>query len=242
MKALLSDKKARREQGLFVAEGIQSVREALKINGAVVTLYLTNSGGERLQKAGVDYSVTPTIEISDKVSEAMSDAITGQGIFAICKIPDSSADDLAKLQNSHLIFLQEIQDPGNAGTILRTADAMGISAIVTSPGSVDFYSPKVVRATAGSLWHLSVFSGKELDEVRKYLPNHHIYILDSAATISFTEVDLAKPAIWIFGNEARGFEAEVADATPVCIRMPGRAESLNLAAAAAIVMHEISRK
>ena len=245
VKALLSSKKERNEKKLFVVEGIQGVREALLIEGEVETLYLTKSGSERLIKAGVDFSFANVVEVADKVADAMSDAITGQGIIAICRMPIPSNETISTLATSHVIYLHEIQDPGNAGTILRTADAMGISAVVTSPGSVDFYSPKVVRSTAGSLWHIPYFSGVELSYLRENLPTHNLYLLDGNGEKSLSDVDFKSPAIWIFGNEARGlqegFTSNVAGATRISIAMPGKAESLNLAAAAAIVMHEISR-
>ena len=200
---------------------------------------------ERLAKAGVDYSTANVVEVSDKVAAAMSDAITTQGIIAICRMAIPGTETIGTLAASHVIYLNEIQDPGNAGTILRTADAMGISAVVTSPGSVDFYSPKVVRSTAGSLWHIPLYSGVELSELRKNLPTHNLYLLDGSGDKSLSDVNFSEPAIWIFGNEARGLKDEfpemVKGATRISIAMPGKAESLNLAAAAAIVMHEISR-
>lgn len=244
VKALLSSKKDRSESRVFIAEGIQGVREALLIEGEVETLYLTKTGAERLKKAGIDFSGVNVVEVSDKVADAMSDAITSQGIIAICRMMIQGMETLETLAASHVIYLNEIQDPGNAGTILRTADAMGISAVVTSPGSVDFYSPKVVRSTAGSLWHIPVYSGVEISDLRKAFPTHHIYLLDGAGDKSLFDVDFKNPAIWIFGNEARGLKEgieEMNGATRISIAMPGKAESLNLAAAAAIVMHEISR-
>ena len=240
VKALLSSKKDRQEAGLFVAEGLQGVREAIR-NNSIESLYLTTSGQVRLAKANLDLQGINIIEISDYVAEAMSDAITSQGIIAVCKLPKHDKDELGNYQNHHLIFLDEIQDPGNAGTILRTADAMGIKAIITSPGSVDFYSPKVVRATAGSLWHIPVFNNIDLDEVFEILPSHKRYVLDASGDLELTRVNFEEPALWIFGNEARGLKRDVALAIRVSIKMSGNAESLNLAASAAIVMHQISR-
>ena len=240
VKALLSSKKDRQEAGLFVAEGLQGVREAIR-NNSIESLYLTTSGQVRLAKANLDLQGINIIEISDNVAEAMSDAITSQGIIAVCKLPKHDKGELRNYQNHHLIFLDEIQDPGNAGTILRTADAMGIKAIITSPGSVDFYSPKVVRATAGSLWHIPVFTGFDLDDVFELLPNQKRYVLDASGDLELTKVNFDTPALWIFGNEARGLKRDVAQAIRVSIKMLGNAESLNLAASAAIVMHEISR-
>ena len=238
VKALLSLKKERLENRQFVAEGIQSVREALLVDGSIDTLFLTKSGAERLDRAGINYSNVNCIEISDKVGDVMSDAMTSQGIIAICNMPTR---ELATINGSHIIYLNEIQDPGNAGTILRTADAMGMSAIVTSPGSVDFFSPKVVRATAGSLWHIPLYVGIEIEKLRSELPQHKLRILDGNSKDRIYELNLKEPSIWIFGNEARGLQNEILDAQRISITMPGNAESLNLAAAAAIVMHQISR-
>jgi len=116
VKALLSSKKERQELGLFVAEGLQGVREAIQ-NNSIETLYLTASGQERLVKANIDFNQANVIEIAGKVAESMSDAITSQGIIAICKLPNCDKKELLNYQPNHLIFLDEIQDPGNAGTI-----------------------------------------------------------------------------------------------------------------------------
>ncbi len=242
VKALLSSKKDRQAQSLFVAEGLQGVREALKTREAIETLYLTQSGSERLSKAGLDVSFVNLVAISEKVAEAMSDAITSQGIIAICRILNNDLEkQVAEISKNHVIYLNEIQDPGNAGTILRSADAMAIGAVITSPGSVDFYSPKVVRSTAGSLWHIPLLQGIDLDQLRNKLPNHKCYLLTGIGEQDISTLDFSAPAIWIFGNEARGVQDEISSAKKVSIPMPGNAESLNLAAAASIVMHQISR-
>ena len=238
VKALISLKKERLDSHKFIAEGVQGIREAILFNGAIDTLYLTTAGAERLHRAGIDYSQVNQFEVSDKVADAMSDAMTSQGIIAICNIKERQ---VSELNGKNIVYLYEIQDPGNAGTILRTADAMGIEAIVTSPGSVDLYSPKVVRATAGSLWHTPIYSGIEIGELAKLLPSHKLRILDGSSEKRIYDVDFSQPAIWIFGNEARGIKEKIIGAERVSISMPGNAESLNLAAAAAIVMHEISR-
>lgn len=233
VKALLSSKKDRYEKNEFISEGLQPVREALAAN-AVKVLYLTTDGQKRLAENNVNVDPKLIVEISESVAKAMSDATTPQGIIAICRIPNF---DKSVLADETVIYLHEIQDPGNAGTILRSADAMGISAIVTSPNSVDLFSPKVVRATAGSIFHLPIFQGVKLDEIS----NKTKYLLTSHGTLSLTEIDVTKPAIWIFGNEARGFNNDEAEVITVSIPMTGKAESLNLSAAAAIVMHEISK-
>lgn len=233
VKALLSSKKDRYERNEFIAEGLQPIREALEF-GKLETLYLTTTGRKRLVESEVNFSSSNVVEISDSVAKAMSDAITPQGIIAICTIPNY---DKKLMQTGHVVYLFEIQDPGNAGTILRSADAMGISAIVTSPNSVDLYSPKVVRATAGSIFHIPIFQGIEISE----FVDRKKYLLTGNGEKALTEIDFTIPAVWIFGNEARGFDKGEIEATSVSIPMSGNAESLNLSAAAAIVMHEISR-
>jgi TrmH family RNA methyltransferase len=151
---------------------------------------------------------------------------------------------LSATGSSTFIYLHEIQDPGNAGTILRTADAMGISAVITSPDSVDMFSPKVVRSTAGSLWNIPVFEGISLTEVDKRFPDAQKFLLSSHATTSILNLNILGDCIAIFGNEARGVDAASlgASVTEVTIPMAGRAESLNLSAAASIVMFTLSTK
>jgi len=107
VKALLSSKKDRTESKLFIAEGIQGVREALLIEGEVETLYLTKSGTERMNKAGIDFSAVNVVEVSEKVADAMSDAITSQGIVAICRMMIQGAETLETLAASHVIYLNE---------------------------------------------------------------------------------------------------------------------------------------
>lgn len=233
VKALLSSKKERYEKTEFIAEGIQPVREAAIAN-SIKTLYLTAEGRKRLEEKSVDISNVEVIEISDSVAKAMSDATTPQGIIAICGFPHSAMEII---ENKHVIYLYEIQDPGNAGTILRSADAMGMAAIVTSPNSVDLFSPKVVRSAAGSTWHIPIFQGVSLEDFHDWRK----YLLTGDGEISLNEIDFTQPAIWIFGNEARGFDKPDVEAKSVSIPMSGNAESLNLSAAASIVMHEISK-
>jgi TrmH family RNA methyltransferase len=152
--------------------------------------------------------------------------------------------ELATTGSSTFIYLHEIQDPGNAGTILRTADAMGISAVITSADSVDMFSPKVVRSTAGSLWHIPVYEGISFDRVDKQFPGIEKFLLSSRAKSSILDLSISGDCIAIFGNEARGVDASSLGSgiTEVTIPMAGRAESLNLSAAASIVMFTLSSK
>jgi TrmH family RNA methyltransferase len=250
VKALIGSKgaKERREQGLFVAEGLQCAREALtsKNGPEIKILYGTEAGLSRI--TDFDLNEIEIVEVTEAVMKAMSDTVSPQGLIALCYKPESDISELSATGSSTFIYLHEIQDPGNAGTILRTADAMGISAIITSPDSVDMFSPKVVRSTAGSLWHIPVFEGIAFSEIDQRFPAIQKFLLSSHANTSILDLDIPGDCIAIFGNEARGLDAASlgtslgASVTEITIPMAGRAESLNLSAAASIVMFTLSTK
>ena len=246
VKALIGSKgaKERREQGLFVAEGLQCAREALtsKNGPEIKNLYGTESGLSKVSE--FDLNGVEVVEVSEAVMKAMSDTVSPQGLISLCYKPESEISELVATGSSRFIYLHEIQDPGNAGTILRTADAMGISAVITSPDSVDMYSPKVVRSTAGSLWNIPVFEGISFSDLDKRLPNAQKFLLSSHAATSILDLEISGDCIAIFGNEARGVDAASLgkSVTEVTIPMAGRAESLNLSAAASIVMFTLSTK
>jgi TrmH family RNA methyltransferase len=242
VKALIGSRgvKERRNAALFVAEGIQSVREAITFRDeiSIDTLYLTSNGRTRLEES-IDLSGVNTLDVSDEVMAAISETITPQGILAICAIPQRTITQLQLSGKSRIIYLSEIQDPGNAGTIIRSADAMGMNAIVTSPGSVDLFSPKVVRSTAGSLWHIPVFESIALEDLITSFPTTQMFTLGSKGAIPLPELHVDSDCIAIFGNEARGISTPQ-NLLQVSIPMPGNAESLNLSAAASIVMYHLS--
>jgi TrmH family RNA methyltransferase len=245
VKALISSRgnKERAAHGEFIAEGLQCAREAFTATKgpAVKTIYLTESGKSRIDQAGLDISRAELVLVSEPVMAAMSSTITPQGIISICSVADNDFSKLKPSGRSRYIYLHEIQDPGNAGTILRTADAMGIDAVIVSPGSVDMYSPKVVRATAGSLWHVPLFTGITLAQLNEQLPNVDKIALSAQGNKSLLEVKELPDVVAIFGNEARGIDALIgSDVMQVSIPMTGNAESLNLAAAAAIVIFHLS--
>jgi TrmH family RNA methyltransferase len=180
------------------------------------------------------------VDVSDEVMKEMSETITPQGILAICTIPQLNLNSIALNGTRRFIYLSEVQDPGNAGTILRSADAFGMDAVITSPGSVDMYSPKVVRSTAGSLWHIPVFESVPIDEVLTMGVN--AFSLGAQGSKSLSQYEMLGDTLAVFGNEARGLSTgqDVASIDVVSIPMPGNAESLNLSAAASIVMYHLS--
>jgi TrmH family RNA methyltransferase len=246
VKALLGSrgKKERRETGLFVAEGLQFLREAFHPDAIpeIETLYLTASGRAKCLEDGLRVDHLDVVDVSDAVMSAMGETVTPQGILGLCRIPIRNEKDVSISDVTRIVYLHEIQDPGNAGTILRTADATGFTECLTSANSVDFYSPKVVRASAGSLWHIPVYERIELRDLIDRWPNENIFALDALGSESLLELQLHGPSLWIFGNEAQGLESLPTNSKIQTVRIPmvGNAESLNLASAAAIVMFRVT--
>lgn len=253
VKALLGPrgKKTREAESIFVAEGIQSVREVLVskvVDGlALEKLYVTQSGLSILRDEIPTelFSQLDLIEVTDQVMNSMADSETPQGILALCSTKMLKIDDLWSKVPKKIAFFWQIQDPGNAGTVIRTADACGFDAVIFSEASVDVFNPKVVRATVGSLWHIPVFVDINLEDFLSKSKNKgfNIFALESNTSTTFDSEFIKKaitsPSIWVFGNEARGLPELPEGVTTVSIPMKGFAESLNVASAAAIVMHSI---
>ena len=243
VKALISSRgvKERKSTGQFVAEGMQCARESLASGSGpqIETLYLTENGRSKIEEIA-DVSGFNTFDVSDEVMKEMSETITPQGILAICNIPRNDLSAIPLNGSRKFIYLSEVQDPGNAGTILRSADAFGMDAVITSPGSVDMYSPKVVRSTAGSLWHIPVFESVAIQDLLAL--GIKAFSLGALGTKTLSSFATTGDTVAVFGNEARGLSTaqEVAQIEVVSIPMPGNAESLNLSAAASIVMYHLS--
>ena len=243
VKALIGSKgvKERKNAGQFVAEGLQCAREAFvaKSGPQVETVYLTANGRSKAEEIA-DLSQFNTVDVSDEVMKQMSETITPQGIIAICTIPVTQLDSITLDGSRTFIYLSEVQDPGNAGTILRSADAFGMDAVITSPGSVDMYSPKVVRSTAGSLWHIPVFQSIAVEELIN--KGVHGFSLGATGSKRLKDYTSKGDTVAIFGNESRGLSTSnnLNGIETVNIPMPGNAESLNLSAAASIVMYHLS--
>jgi TrmH family RNA methyltransferase len=243
VKALIGSRgvKERKAAGQFVAEGLQCAREALVSNNGpkIETLYVTSNGRTKIEEI-TDLSTFNVVDVSDEVMKEMSETITPQGILAVCTIPQVTLNSIALNGSRRFIYLSEIQDPGNAGTIVRSADAFAMDAVITSPGSVDMYSPKVVRSTAGSFWHIPVFESVAIDEV--LATGISAFSLGAGGTKELSQYQNSGDVVAVFGNEARGLATgqNVDSIDVVSIPMPGNAESLNLSAAASIVMYHLS--
>ena len=242
--ARLKKRGLREQDRRFLVEGAQAVGEALEA-GTVEALFLVPGGRTaevlpRARTAGVQ-----AVEVSERVMAHLTSTVTPQGIVAVARFVDGPLEQLPA--DLRLVpVLCSVRDPGNAGTILRSADAAGASAVVFSSASVDPYNSKTVRASAGSLFHLPVVRHVSPEDAVATLRGRGLAVLAAAADgdRSLYEEDLSKPTAVLFGNEAWGFEGGVRGLADATIRVPieGGAESLNLAAAAALVMFEALRQ
>jgi TrmH family RNA methyltransferase len=240
----LSRRSVREKAGRFLVEGPQSVREVVRHRPElVVDLYLTADAAARYREV-VEAAQTAGLyvhEVSEEVLGAMSETPTPQGLAAVCRVPSASLEDVLAARPRLLVLLTHVRDPGNAGTVIRGADAAGADAVLVSDASVDVLSPKVVRSTAGSLFHLPVVTGLPVEGTIDRLREAGIRVLaaDGAGTVLLPEVDLAPAHAWVMGNEAWGLEEAVRDRCDEVVRVPihGKAESLNLAMAATVCLY-----
>jgi TrmH family RNA methyltransferase len=247
VKALLGSRgnKARRETGSYVVESLQNVRELLACSPSdVKALYLTEDGRHKLSE--IPLGLFEIHEVTPEVMKAMTDTVTPQGLLAIAEIPrrDISTVISQSLPNSKFAYFWQIQDPGNAGTIIRAADAFGFAGVFFSDESVDAFSPKVVRSSAGSHWHIPIIEDVTVEELITASKENGCTLFATDASAGNDLLDISREtapsrAIWIFGNEARGIPENL-PATKVSIPIQGKAESLNLATAASVVMYAVS--
>lgn len=246
--AKLAKRAARAETGLFLLEGPQAVAEALSFRPElVVELYATPTALERYSDIGqtaVDAGVDVEF-VTEQVLDAMADTVTPQGFVAVCRQFPTSVKDIFRDEPRLVAVLEEVRDPGNAGTIIRAADSAGADAVVLTGRTVDLYNPKVVRSTTGSLFHVPVAVGATLDDVVQRAHSAGLQVL--AADIkgedllaARTDGQLARPTAWVFGNEAHGLADELLPLVDRVVTVPiyGKAESMNLATAASVCLYE----
>lgn len=183
--------------------------------------------------------------VTEKAAKVLSDTVTPVGLVAVCAMPDTRLDDVLATGPTFVAMPVEISEPGNAGTLIRVADAMGADAVVLAGDSVDPYNGKCLRASAGSIFSLPVVThGDAVDAVRQ-VRDAGLQVLATVldGRVSLDDVDLSPPAAWLFGPEAHGLAPEVITLATSTVRIPmsGGAESLNVAAAAAICLYQTAR-
>ena len=242
----LKEKKYREEYGEFIIEGIKMIEEAIneqaKIKQIVVCEDCKNSGAIPSELL-YEIAKYECIYVSEKVFIQMTDVSNPQGILAVIDKTgnrEASIDFKADL----FLLLDNIQDPGNMGTILRTADSINLKQILVSKGTSDVYNPKVVRSTMGAIFRVKVIECEDLIKTIKELKKHKIqvYATDLKTDKSIYDVDYKKTAI-IIGNEANGVSSEILNVSDMKIKIPmkGKTESLNAAVATSIILYEAIR-
>jgi TrmH family RNA methyltransferase len=235
----------------FLAEGPQAVREALALDGAALEVFTTVDAATRhadLLEAARDAGV-PVTTLGGEAMASLSQTVTPQGVVAVCGFVDRPLAEVVESGPRLVAVLAAVRDPGNAGTVLRAADAAGVDAVVVTDGSVDVYNPKCVRASAGSLFHVPVVVGVRVGELSAALRAAGMSVLaaDGQGERDLDDMidagGLGTPTAWVFGNEAWGLPQETRALADAVVRVPihGRAESLNLATAAAVCLYASAR-
>ena len=243
-RALLRSRE-RRDQQLFLVEGPQAVREAI-VAGYVQQLFVDHTRNEALsefRETGIR-----TAAVTAKAIDALTETEQPQGVVAVCAMPRRSIDDVLAASPSLIAVAVEINDPGNLGTIIRTADAAGADAVLVTDGSADIYNGKVIRSSVGSLFHLPVVQGLDAHATLAAIRSAHIRSLGLAglgavSLFDLDDTDLQLPTAWWLGSEAHGLDPQLVaelDAA-VAIPMQGSAESLNVATAGAIALFTSAR-
>jgi TrmH family RNA methyltransferase len=241
----------RAEHRLFLAEGVKALTEALAAAG-VVEVFATLAASEEyaaLRKA-VGEAGLPWQVAEDDAVASLCGAVAPQGIVAVCRFLDVPVQDLPMHAHGPLVICADVRDPGNAGTVIRTADAAGASGVVLAGHSVDPYNDKTVRATVGSLWHLPIALASDPAAAVASARASGCTVLgaDGAGERDLFEAEeaglLDGPVAWLFGNEAWGLPDELAALADHRVAVPirGRAESLNLATAAAVCLYASARR
>ena len=264
MKAVrrLTGRSARVREGRFAVEGPQAVREAVAGPG-VLALYVTDDAAARHPQIldAARARGTQPVPVTDEVMAAMTDTVTPQGLLAVCRLVDVPLADVVARRPRLVAVLAHVRDPGNAGTVIRAADAAGADAVVLTDASVDPHNPKCVRSTAGSLFHLPVVTGVPLagavDALRA--AGCTVYAADGAGDVDLDDLQdaaedarrsgtgtgdgLSGPVAWVFGNEAWGLPEEDRALADAVVRVPvhGQAESLNLGTAATVCLYAAAR-
>ncbi|WP_282939907.1 RNA methyltransferase [Paenibacillus sp. RC67] len=248
--AQLLDKKGRDKQGQFIIEGVHLVQEALESGATIDTLVVADDRQHELPAGMLKQAIDAGIEcvaVSEQVLAKCTDTLTPQAAFAVLPKLGWAQESLMDPAAPGLVVVVDgIQDPGNLGTIIRSADAVGATGVLLGRGTVDLYNPKTVRSTMGSLFHLPIVQGGDLRDALPQASSQGVAIVTTSlqGKRSCYEYDFRQPVWFVVGNEGQGVSAEVsALATEhILIPMQGRAESLNAAMAATVVLFEAMRQ
>jgi TrmH family RNA methyltransferase len=244
--------KVRREQDCFLVEGIRMFQE-IPIEQRIKT-YISETFFEEIQKQDLweqlHMEETFYEVVSDKIFQTMSDTVTPQGILAVVRQSHRTLEELLMKKHSEqshcYIILEDIQDPGNLGTILRTAEGAGVSGVIMSKNTADIYNPKVVRSTMGAIFRMPYVYVEDLQDAIGIMKAQgiKIYAAHLKGTKNYDSFDYTIPSAFMIGNEGNGLSEEIAGLADTYIRIPmcGQVESLNAAIAATVLMYESFRQ
>lgn len=228
----LLNRSERNKTKMFIAEGQRIVEDAVKANIVEYIFVSENFDGEKY-----DY---PTYIVSNKMFAALSDTETTQGIIAVCRMTDYNMEEICC---DTLLVCDGVSDPGNLGTLIRTAECSGVGGVILLKGTVDPYSPKVVRSTMGSIFRMPVYFA-QIGDLTEYISGYSIVATVLDGSMDLYDIKFPEKTAVVVGNEAHGVSAEVAAMANIrtLIPMCGNSESLNASVAGSVVMYEIFRQ
>lgn len=240
---LIKKSKARREQRVFVVEGYKMYCEVPKEQ--LVQTYVSESFYEKAGNGKLLADV-PVEIVSDRVFGSVSDTTTPQGILCVVRQQEYTLEDMLKKERPLFLVLENLQDPGNLGTIFRTAEGAGVTGILMSSDTVDIYNPKTVRSTMGSLYRMPFLYTKDMDGTVKTLKEHKIrtYAAHLQGSREYYRENYIGGTAFLIGNEGNGLTKQLSEQADAYIKisMSGQLESLNAAVAAAVLMFEAKRQ
>lgn len=225
----------------FLAEGPNLVEAALR-RGLVDEVFATE---QARRKFGAMLDGAAVSVVTERAAKALSDTVTPVGLVAVCSLPETSLADVLAARPRLVLVAVAVSEPGNAGTLIRLADAMGADAVVLAGHGVDPYNGKCLRASAGSIFSLPVLEVTGTEDLIAALQGIGVRVLATTVDgeVSLDDAELATPTAWLFGPEAHGLSSDIAALADVRVHIPmrGGAESLNVAAAAAICLYQSAR-
>lgn len=248
LSSLMTSKKERASQGLFVAEGLRLVEDAVNSGLVPVSVFATENFASKYPEkfSKICKNCDKIYLITEVLAQKISDTKTPQGIFVVLAALDKNLNLDKIYNNGHFIFIVSLQDPGNVGTIIRTAEAMGLDGVIMTSDSPDAFSPKVLRSTMGSAFRIPIAVCDSTLETIELLHKNGFTTLASALdenSVKLGEFSFPEKSVVLIGNEANGLNSEVIEACKQTLMIPmkGNAESLNAASAANMIMWEMSK-
>lgn len=247
LQKLMKQSRTRRQEGVFVVEGWKMVKEALERN-LVLHLYSAEREQEHCREELNRFSRGNVLVdlMRDNLFSQLSDTVSPQGILGVVRMPVYEREEIVNQPDAKLLCLENIQDPGNLGTMFRTAEGAGMTGVVLTKGCVDLFNPKVVRSTMGSLFRVPFYVCQDMEEEMKFMQKQGFcfFAAHLQGTKDFTEESYEGSIGILIGNEANGLSEAVSGLADCKVKIPmeGELESLNAAVSAALFMYEVRRK